>query len=971
MYALALALALPALVAQARDSDPRAVVLEATLAVEGDSVAAASARWNSLDPAARLGLATLARLTYDYAAAGHLYGTLTAADSTRPDRFAAYARLGQAWGLEDQGRSTDAGIQFAEARRVARAAGDRRAEAEALVGMAYPRGRVEGTAVGLALLDTAATLIEPTDLALRSELLRRRAIFLGVLGDTGALAAATASRELGSRAGVLRMVAQGHRAVGKILQWKGHLGPALDAFNQAEPLFRRARDLTWAAVNSIDRADVLLGLGHLGDVREALDAAIRDGGTARSPYALGTAHVGFGAVAIELGDFATADEHLREAIEQYQALGDTSSVMKARTWRVHVAVANGDYATGKREERDILAFYRRTGEPPEQYMAHRGLAAIAMLERDWPTAAHELAEARVIAREVRLPVWEWALSDDQGRLALLRGDLATAERTLGTLLRDLEADSTPHQQLRRYATRIRLADIHARRGELARAEREAVAAADRLDAWRATLEDQAQRLLAFQARQTGHLATPPLLDDQQESMARVIGALASAGRIGSAFELAERRRARELLDRLLQADASRVGAAEPAKSGTGMPRVAEVPTAEQIAGAIPDEQTAVVEFVGGVRDGPLTVFVAQRRGVRARVLPPLGPAAQGIARLAGLLNAGSDPGPLDRELGALLLDSAVAELGPEVTRLVIIPDGPLHRVPFDALRLADGRLAVERFAISLAPSAGVLRELWRRRQSAEEQQVRILALGDPSFGGEKADEGAAAEAFREAFATAGGLPRLPASAREARLVARYGDGDVRLRDDASEAYLKRAPLGEFRVLHFATHAVVDDRSVARTAIALTPGALEDGFVAPAELAGFGLHADLVVLSACRTAGGVVVAGEGVQGLTAPLLQAGARSVVATRWRIADRAALRMVEPFYDGLAAGLPVGDALRAAKLAALRRGAPAARVGDVHGGRRSAGSRPSPAAALSVAGVGRGSDRRGTARRAPLSRG
>jgi CHAT domain-containing protein len=126
------------------------------------------------------------------------------------------------------------------------------------------------------------------------------------------------------------------------------------------------------------------------------------------------------------------------------------------------------------------------------------------------------------------------------------------------------------------------------------------------------------------------------------------------------------------------------------------------------------------------------------------------------------------------------------------------------------------------------------------------------------------------------------------------------------------------------VLHLATHAVVDDRSAARTAIALTPGAEEDGFVAPADLGGFTLQADLVVLSACRTAGGVLVAGEGVQGLTAPLLQAGARSVVATRWRVGDRAALRMVRPFYDALAAGLPVADALRAAKLERLGDGAP-----------------------------------------------
>jgi hypothetical protein len=70
---------------------------------------------------------------------------------------------------------------------------------------------------------------------------------------------------------------------------------------------------------------------------------------------------------------------------------------------------------------------------------------------------------------------------------------------------------------------------------------------------------------------------------------------------------------------------------------------------------------------------------------------------------------------------------------------------------------------------------------------------------------------------------------------------------------------------------------------------------------------------------------VRVAGEGILGLTAPVLQAGARSVVATRWRIGDREALGIIRPFYDALAAGLPVGDALQAAKLAALRRGAPA----------------------------------------------
>ncbi len=111
---------------------------------------------------------------------------------------------------------------------------------------------------------------------------------------------------------------------------------------------------------------------------------------------------------------------------------------------------------------------------------------------------------------------------------------------------------------------------------------------------------------------------------------------------------------------------------------------------------------------------------------------------------------------------------------------------------------------------------------------------------------------------------------------------------------------------------------------AHTVLALAPDGSDDGMVGPGDLAALRLDADLVVLSGCRTAGGVLVEGEGVQGLTAPLIQAGARSVVASQWRIADRRTIPFIHAFYQALAKGLPVGDALRAAKLDGLRRGAP-----------------------------------------------
>ncbi len=157
--------------------------------------------------------------------------------------------------------------------------------------------------------------------------------------------------------------------------------------------------------------------------------------------------------------------------------------------------------------------------------------------------------------------------------------------------------------------------------------------------------------------------------------------------------------------------------------------------------------------------------------------------------------------------------------------------------------------------------------------------------------------------------------------------------DVHIGSAASATFLKHADLLPYGVLHFRTHAVVDEQSVAGTALVLAPGEGESGFVSAGDLTRLHPDADLVVLSACRAARGVEVGGEGVQGLTSPLLQAGARSLVATAWRIRDRDAAPFMTAFYDALARGLPVIDGLWDARLYALRRHLPARRWGRVRG--------------------------------------
>ena len=108
----------------------------------------------------------------------------------------------------------------------------------------------------------------------------------------------------------------------------------------------------------------------------------------------------------------------------------------------------------------------------------------------------------------------------------------------------------------------------------------------------------------------------------------------------------------------------------------------------------------------------------------------------------------------------------------------------------------------------------------------------------------------------------------------------------------------------------------------RSALLLAPGDGDDGRLTTDEVLGLRIDANLVVLSACRSGSGAVLVGEGLQGLTIPLLEAGASTVVATLWQVGDRSVEPMVERFYQELATGAAVGDALHRAKRSARAAG-------------------------------------------------
>jgi tetratricopeptide (TPR) repeat protein len=899
-------------------ASPREVVRQAIRAVQGDSAAPLLRRWttaarNPADRAAMLGLATLARLRYEYPAAESTYRRLTAG---APDAYSVYARLGLSDGFETRALSQFARREMDSALALARAIGHGPAQGEAFLELAFMRGRLEGVDVAAALLDSAAARLPPDDLSLQAGWKNRNAIVLALRGK-----AAEASREaeaamaLARRAGDPAMEATAWRVAGQIYQYRASYDSALSALQQSESLYVKARSRSALAASLIWHAQVLANRGRYGDMRAVMVRALAEGKATHNPDAVADAHRSFGVLAGMLGDWPSAAAHLKQSAAISISQGDSASARTTRTFQANAALATGDLALARRLTEEELHWAVRVKDANAIFTAQRGLADILAREGDFPAAFRALDSARAALKNLPGTSYRYWVDHDEARLALRRGDLATAERLL---TRYIAASGGPQNEITRFDSRVRLADVYGRLGKLEAAEAELTAATDDIERWRNRIGDAGLRTFAFQTVATSAAAAAEP-GAAEAGAARVIAVLARGGRAESAFYLAERWRARELIDRMARAQAFRAGVPSPADSGF---RPAARRAAD-LAAALPDERTALVEYV--VAPGvATTVFVVQRSGLRAAVLEPDTALAAQVARFTGLVESGADAARLGRALAVRYLDPVLGLLEPRVTRLVLVPDGPLHRLPFDALRLGDGRYAVERYALGLAPSASIVAGLWAASPRRPDSAVKILAFGNPVPPMPPSDSAAELDGneLGAAVQAAGGLSRLTGAAREARLVAGYAPAELRLGASAGAAFLKQADLTPYRVIHFATHAIVSDRSLAGTALVLAPGEGEAGLVGPGDLAALKLDADLVVLSACRAAGGTVTTGEGVQGLTSPLLQAGARSLVATAWRIRDRDAVPFVESLYDRLASGLPVVEALQAAKLAQLRSG-------------------------------------------------
>lgn len=870
----------------------------ATTAVERARIMQ-SATTATSTPVTSLLRATHDRLTFRLAEAERTYTRLSD-DSVASPVVAAHAALGLAALLAQSARYDDAIVSFERAEQRFTRLRDSSGLAETLTGMASAVWRSRGVAEGLRLTARARALAPAGDRDLRANIgctdvsVRARAgvtissdewrAYLAAAGDGGP-----------------RVVAQ--CLLSRAVWWdnRGQSDSALALLDTLARVQQRARTLNGLASTRQWQGWQYITRGWYAEARLALNEAVALGAQTGTLSPEGWANVNLAALSQRVGEWGMASQYVERGMTALQRSGDQTGIGNARVTKAEGALRQGDITAARREYEALVKDYDAVN-PPIKVRALAALAEVARREHRYDDAGRLIDEALRAASQRNMPGW----SADLGfQRALLLMAQAQPVRALVELQRILTGPE-PLRDASLFEVRVRMAEAHAMAGHIDDAARVLREAMQQLDTWRATLSQRELLLTALGDRE--------LEWDADLGFASIVSSFAEAGRIPLAVEVADWHRAQVMQRQSLQRSA--LDAARDAVEPSRVRRASAAQTR-------PATGVAVISYMTGMGNEPTTIFVHTSHGIDAVRSVPLDSLAEAVLRFGAFVSQGSIPDGVSRRLGAALLEPALRLVPADTRRIVLVPDGALHRVPFAALTLSDGRAFGARYAIAIAPSVAIaingLREPLGTARHAdmptsvatrETSAGRVVAFGAPDSLPSNTD---------------GLAPwtELPGARDEVRRVAQRAANSTSVDGRrATRASFVAATHDGGAVLHVATHARSSDVSITQSALVLRPERGDDGLLHANELAAMRIPFDLVVLSACETAVGPMVAGEGMQGLASAILEAGARAVLATRWRIDDAAIAPFIGDFYAGLMAGHDAVTSLSEARTHAITSG-------------------------------------------------
>jgi CHAT domain-containing protein/tetratricopeptide (TPR) repeat protein len=608
--------------------------------------------------------------------------------------------------------------------------------------------------------------------------------------------------------------------------------------------------------------------------------------------------------------------HQDKAIELYDQALELSR-KNQDTQKEAAALNNLALAWEKRDLAKARSLYRkaldlgRSRQDLELQAAAMDNLAFLEIRAGEPAKALDLCRRALLLTAGR-PDLEAAVRHAMGIAYRQQGDLRASRRELETglgLVRE-------RNRVRESLIIPELARTERRAGNLSRARALLESGLDIVESLRTKVVEESLRAMFLASRQDIYSLYVDTLMAQHR-------AEPSGGHDAEALQASERARARSLLDVLAEA-----GIAEPL-SAAGVQREVLDRHVLLLEYALGPERS----FLWAVTPDTLHCFElpprarieeAARRYYGALILRPDTP--EGKAAQAEVRRAADD-------LAGMLL-RPVADLLDGQT-LLVVSDGALQYIPFGALPFPSSLDGPERVplifrhdVVSL-PSASVLAVLRRELAGRAPAPKRLAVLADPVFQREDmrvAQARGAARAGRSTGVIAassalqrGGLPgelragevdpsdlqRLRFSRQEADAIAALvpeGQRFKALDFDASRAVAMGGELSFYRMIHFATHGLVDSRHPELSSLVLSRvdrrGQLQNGFLRLHDIYNLDLNADLVVLSACQTALGQEIRGEGLIGLTRGFMYAGAARVLASLWSVDDRATSKLMERFY-------------------------------------------------------------------------
>ncbi len=742
--------------------------------------------------------------------------------------------------------------------------------------------------------------------------------------------------------------------LGYLAMYLGYNYEAVARMQQAVAILERL------APGSIPLATMLgrLGLTHrlLGDTEPAIEAFSR-ALTIReklAPGSLGTAVVigNLGVLTRDRGDLEKAEELFQRAMEiSEKAVPDGIRVAENLNSIASIASLRGDEEEAWKLRLRALEIFERFGFTSKTAETLWYLGMVAEARGDFKLALDLHHRARVLRERIAPDSIEEAQTHHQlGRLYRRTGHPDLAAQHLVTAVEALEAQMerlggpkdlqaafrASHEDI--YHDAI---EVEVERGHTA----EAFHLVERSRA-RSFLDLLAERDLAL----SGEL--PPALERSRRGNA---SSYDQALRALGGWTPAAGEEAREALHReLVRLRGERDEITEKIRKAS--PRLAALrqpqPLALDAARKVLDRGTLALSYSVG-KERTILFAVTREGGLRVEVLPlgkeRLRADVERFLELVRQPAAISDPSDPSGPSGLALplyraLIGPVADLVERSERVLILPDGPLHRLPFGALVRDTGSPASGRgsfltewkplhTALSLTVY-GTLRSSLRSSETAAEAAgtPQLVAFADPRYPKSLAPREEVREPIRRALALRGfDWAPLPYSRREVERIAEsYPGTRLYLGEGATEEQAKSVGRG-VRILHFATHGYIDDRTPLDSALVLTipdelpPGrgisSRDNGLLQVWEIfESVRLDADLVVLSACESGLGRELSGEGMIGLTRAFQYAGARSVVASLWSVSDQVTGELMVRFYRHRAAGLATDEALRKAQMELIR---------------------------------------------------